>query len=315
MFHWQKRLTEGVLGKTDEGTNLNYEVLEGKVPAADIIASADTLPFMADYRLIVLNDTGLFEAGRKDDSEMMAKYIPDIPESTVLVFVESNVDKRGRPFKRVKEAGFVAEAETPKEAELADWAVKLVNSRGKTLGKAAAYHLMRTVTNDMQLLFNELEKLISYAGANQEITIADIDALCAKSLEVKVFDLMKAVGLGQVKVAAMLYKGLIAMKESPLMILAMIARQYRFYLQCSELVKLGLQQKDIASKLALHPFAVKEFVAGSKGLEPATMIKALKMCLNSDYSIKTGEMADIAAVELLIIQLCEFRSKNAQYNV
>jgi DNA polymerase-3 subunit delta len=304
--HWQKRLTLAITG--DDAASLNFEVFEGKATAVgDIINSAETLPFMADFRLILIVDSGLFESGRKEDSEAMAAYIPEIAPSTVLIFVEKAVDRRGRLFKRVREAGFAAEFLPPKEAELADWAVRLTASRGKTLSRAAAYHLIRNISSDMQLLFNEIEKLVSYAGEHAEISIADIDNLCTKSLDIKVFDLTKAVGKGDAAGAVEIYKGLIAMKESPLMVLAMLARQFRFYLQCGHLATAGLTQKDIAEKLGLHPFAVREFVADSKNFSENAMIAALKDCLNADYAVKSGKMQDVAAVEMLIIKIANLK--------
>jgi len=304
--HWQKRLVEGILGKSDGGLELNFETFEGKgVAVTDIIASCETLPFMAEHRVVLVRGSELFQAGRKDDSEAMAKYIADIPESTVLMFIEDGVDKRGRLYKRVKDAGFVGDAETPKEGELADWAMKLCASRKKVLGRHTAFHLIRNVENNMQLLFNELEKLISYVGEDQEITIEHIDALCTKSLDIKVFDLMKAVGARDVRGAVALYGSLMNLKESPLMVLAMIARQYRFYLQCASLAESGVSQKDIASQLGLHPFAVKEFVAGGRSMSKDAMLGALEGCLETDFSIKTGKMGDAQAVELLIVKLCQ----------
>ncbi|MCL2854971.1 MAG: DNA polymerase III subunit delta [Defluviitaleaceae bacterium] len=299
--HWQKRLVDAV---APDASSFNTEVLDAKTSASDIIASSETLPFMASYRLIILKNTGLFETGRKDDAEALAAYIPQIPETTVIMFVEAGVDKRGRLYKRVKDAGLAAEAETPSEADLMDWAIKMCASRGKKLARPAAAHMMRSVTGDMQLLHNELEKLIAHAGDDAEITITDIDALCTKSLDVKVFDLMKAVGAGNAKAAAKMYSDLMTLKESPFMVLSMMARQYRFYIQCSYLAKKGVAQKDIASKLSQHPFAVKEFVAGAKNLTQQAMINALNQCLETDFAIKSGKINDAAAVELLIIKLC-----------
>ena len=302
IHHWQKRLTEGILDGAE--ATLNFETFEGKAPIQDIINAAETLPFMAERRLILCKGTGLFETGRKDDSEAMAKYIADIPPSTILVFIESGVDKRGRLFKRVKEAGFVDEAATPSEGDLAGWAGKLCASRGKTLHRAAAFHLIRNTTQNMQLLYNELEKLISYVGDAPEITIDDIDAVCTKSLDVKIFDLMKQISRGDARAACDIYAGLIGMKESPLMVLSMIARQFRFLLQCGAMAATGAQQKDIASKLSLHPFAVKEFISDSKNFKQKDMIAALEDCLETDFAIKSGHMQDVTAVELLIVKLC-----------
>ncbi|MCL2753860.1 MAG: DNA polymerase III subunit delta [Defluviitaleaceae bacterium] len=308
--HWQKRLLEALMPNADfSGGSLNFETMDGKTPAPIIINSAETLPFMSERRVILLRDTGLFESGRKDDSEAIAEYIKDIPETTVIIFVESKVDKRGKLFKRVKDAGFVLEAATPQESELAEWATKLCAARGKNLARGAAFHLIRSTKADMQHLYNELEKLVSYVGDTTEITVDDVDTLCAKSLDVVIFDLTKALAVGDARTATGIYHGLIAMKESPLMVLSMIARQFRFYLQCGELAAAGMPQKDIAAKLGQHPFAVKEFVAGSRKFTKDQMLSAFENCLETDFAIKSGEIPDVLAVETLIVKLCALQKR------
>lgn len=304
MHHWQKRLLEAVLGTDSQTSSLNLEVFDNKVPVAHVISAAETLPFMAEYRIIMLKNSGLFEAGRKDDAEEMADFLAHAPESTIIIFVEEKADKRLKLYKRVKEIGFIGEADTPKPNELAQWAIKLCASRGKALSSQAANYLIHNIQNDMQLLYNELEKLIGYTGDQAEITTTDIDAVCTKSLDIKIFDLMKAVGTKNARTATQLYKGLIALKESPFMILAMIARQYRFYLQCQDLAKSGMATKAIAAQLGLHPFATENFVAESRRLPTQMLINSLNECLSTDYVIKMGEMGDVAAVEFLIIKLC-----------
>lgn len=304
MRHWQKRLTEAALGTDTSMASLNLETFNESTPVSDIIASAQTLPFMAEHRIIILKNSGLFDAGKKEDADEIADFLPHIPESTVIIFIEEKVDKRLKLFKRLKEIGFIGEAATPKPNELAEWAAKLCASRGKSLSRSAANYLINNVENDMQFLFTELEKLIAYVGENAQITNEDIDAVCTKSLDVKIFDLMKAVGTGNARTAISLYKGLIALKESPFMILAMIARQYRFYLQCQDLAKNGMATKAIAAQLGLHPFAAENFVAESRRIPTQALLCALNECLNTDYAVKTGQMGDVAAVEFLIIKLC-----------
>ncbi|MCL2236478.1 MAG: DNA polymerase III subunit delta [Defluviitaleaceae bacterium] len=301
MRHWQKRLVEAL---APDANSFNMEVLDGKTPAKDIIASAETLPFMAEHRLIILKNTGLFETGRKDDAEALAKYIPDIPETTVILFAEEKVDKRGKLYKRVKESGLVMEAATPSEADLADWAMKMCASRGKKLGRAAAAHMMRSTTLDMQLLHNELEKLIAHAGDGEEITVADIDAVCTKSLDVKIFAMMDAVGAGNARASTKMYRDMMTLGESPFYILSMIARQYRFYIQCSHMAGKGSRAPEIAKTLGQHPFAVENFIKGSRGKFMPALLNALNQCLETDYAIKSGQMNDATAVETLIIKLC-----------
>ena len=299
--HWQKKLVETLM---PDANPFNLETFNAKTPTTSIIESAETLPFMSNRRLILLKNTGLFETGRKEDAEALAGYIQDIPETTVILFVEEKVDKRGRLYKRVKEAGFVLEASTPKEADLWEWAIKICASCGKKMSLATAKYMMQSTVIDMQALHNELEKLIAHGGDSEEITMEDIDAVCTKSLDVKIFSMMDAVGAGNAKVAVEMYKNLMTLKESPFMVLSMIARQYRFYIQCSYLASQKMSSKEIASKLSLHPFAVENFIKGSRNLSRQKMIDALNQCLETDFAIKSGHIQDETAIEILIVKLC-----------
>ena len=80
---------------------LNYSYFNGKTDIDNIITACDTLPFMSEKRLVAVKDSKLFEPGRKDDSEKLKDYIPNIPQSTVLCFVEDKADKRSSLYKAV----------------------------------------------------------------------------------------------------------------------------------------------------------------------------------------------------------------------
>ena len=89
-----------------EGDTMNLNVYDdGDVPVKEIIDLAETMPFFAQYRLIVLNDSGLFKKGGED----LAEYIPGMPDSTIMIFTEREVDKRSRLFKAVKDKGRAVE--------------------------------------------------------------------------------------------------------------------------------------------------------------------------------------------------------------
>lgn len=281
---------------------MNFDVFEGKnFSVQDVIDTAETLPFLNENRLLVLKDTGLFDVGRKDDSEALANYIAEIPESTIILFAESNVDKRNRLYKRVAETGYAAELNTPTEPELIDWTVKLFKNARKEISKGSAVYLLRTVAHSMESVQIESEKLISYKGDETEITTADIDEVCTKAMETRIFDLTDAIGNKKADVALDLYSNMILMKQSPIMVLTMIARQFRMILQCGFLNSNGNSAKDIATKLGLRSFVVNECLRQSRNFTADGLVKALNDCLETDVNIKTGKIVDRVAVEILII--------------
>jgi len=299
---WRTNLVSAVL--PESGREMNMEVFRGRSEISQIIDAAETIPFLAEYRLIIIEDSGLFASGRSDDSAAMTDYIKSgIPEFAVLIFIEQDVDKRGKLYKAIAKDGLAAEAASPKEGDMADWIVKFSAQNGLKIGKPLALYMIRTVTSDMQMMHNEIEKLAAYKGYKGDITREDIDSICAKSLEAKIFDLMRAIGEKDAGKAQVLYGNLLAMKESPLMVLSMIARQFRYYLQCSYLAD-SMSHSEIASKLALHPFAVRSFVEQSRNFSEAAMMSALENCLETDFGIKSGQIGDALGVEVLIIKAC-----------
>ena len=67
---------------------------------------AETLPFFAERRVIVVANSGLFKKATED----LAEYFGSpCAERLLLVFVETEVDKRGRLYKAVRDPGRVAE--------------------------------------------------------------------------------------------------------------------------------------------------------------------------------------------------------------
>ena len=89
---YQNKLKEAILSGSDE---MNYSYFEGKsIEIEKIVDSAQTLPFFANYRLIVIKNSGLFK-----NQNDLADYIKTFPDTTIIVFVEQEVDKRNRLFK------------------------------------------------------------------------------------------------------------------------------------------------------------------------------------------------------------------------
>lgn len=102
----------------NDGDNMNFSKFSGKdCNEKQIIDLAETLPFLAQYRVILMEDTGWFKSANED----MANYIAEIPEDTVLVFIENEVDKRNRLYKQVKSNGYVCECGRMNKSDLSKW--------------------------------------------------------------------------------------------------------------------------------------------------------------------------------------------------
>lgn len=298
---YEAELTEALLSV--EAKMMNMDVFEGKeVSVAEIIDAADTLPFMSDYRLVICKNTMLFVSGKKDESEKMANFINEVPETTVLLFSEPEVDKRGRLYKKLAEHGRAVEFKSPTEKELIDWICRTIKKAGKEIPPDCAAHLLKTVPDDMDSVMSEMEKLISYKADAREIKTSDIDEVCTKSLETRIFDLVDAVGARRADTALDIFSNLMLMKESPVMVISMIARQFRLLLQCKYLANKGMGEPDITRTLGQRSFVVKGILKQCANFTVGQLYSAFTDCLEADVSIKTGKISDRLAVEMLILK-------------
>ena len=202
---------------------MNLALYEGKnIDINEVIDNAETFPFFAKYRLIVLEQSGLFKTG----GEQLAEYMDKIPETTIFLFVEQDVDKRSKMYKAVKKNGYICEINRQSEKDIEVWAAKIFDYNGKKITKADMAYFIANVGTDMEILSQEIEKLISYAYDKNVINKNDIDAVCIKQLNVRIFDMIDAISVKNQQKTLDCYYELIAEKEPPMRILFMISRQF-----------------------------------------------------------------------------------------
>ncbi|MCI8864107.1 MAG: DNA polymerase III subunit delta [Lachnospiraceae bacterium] len=290
---YKKRLKEAAVG--DDG--MNFARFEGKALEVEaLIRLADTMPFFAPRRLILIEDSGYF----KGAPEALVKYLPQMPDTTCLVFVESVVDKRGKLYKKVKELGYIAELGRQDGAQLAKWAGGILGKEGKKITRQTMEYFLAMVGDDMENIRTELEKLVSYTWGREVVTDQDVEAVCTVRISNRIFEMVAAIANRQGKKAMELYEGLLALKEPPMRILFLIARQFNQILQVKELAGQGMDRNAIASKLKIQPFIVGKATAQARQFSHSQILSYVNLCVEAEEAVKSGKLEGRIAVEMLI---------------
>lgn len=292
---YKNRLKDAVTA----GDTMNFNHYEGKgMDINEIIGIADTMPFFAERRLVLIEDSGWFKGGA--GGEEMSAYMEHIPDTTCLVFVETEVDKRSKLFKAVKKYGYAAELGRQDASQLGRWAAGILSKNGKKItGRTMEFFLSKT-GDDMENISSELEKLISYTLGRDVITEEDVEAICTTQVSNKIFDMITAIANRQTRKAMDLYEDLLTLKEPPMRILFLIARQFNQILQVKELMGQGMDKSTIASRLKLQPFVVGKIMLQAKTFSREQILSYVNLCVDAEESVKTGRLTDRLAVELLI---------------
>ena len=291
--NYKKRLREAIVG--DDTMNFNY--FEGKNPdVREIISLADTMPFFAERRLILIDGSGFF----KNSPDELTEYLPQMPDTTCIIFCESEVDKRSRLYKKVKELGYAAELKKQDSTQLMNWAAGILGKDGKKITKPVMEYFLDRTGDDMENIRTELEKLICYTMGREVITKEDVEAIGTVHVTNRIFDMVSAIVSGNTKKAMELYEDLLTLKEPPMRILFLIARQFNQLLQTKELVGTGADKGQLASKLKVPPFAAGKLINQARGFSKEQILSYVQLCVESEEAVKTGRLSDRMAVELLI---------------
>lgn len=279
--------------------NMNFTAFSGKnINPKELIDLAETLPFFAERRVILVEDSGFFKSACED----LAEYLPQIAPAACFLFVEDEVDKRSKMYKAVKKFGSVVEFSAQSEELLTRWIVSRLKKEGKNItGSVLQLFLSKTGT-DMGNIDRELEKLICYALDRDVITAEDVEAVVTEQTTNKIFEMVNAIAEHNQRKALDLYYDLLTLKEPPMRILFLITRQFQILLNIRDMSARGLDHAAMAKAAGIPPFAVKRNVGQAKGFTMQQLKQALRDGAEFEESVKTGQMNDQMAVELFIMK-------------
>lgn len=278
--------------------NMNYTYYEGKnIDVNEVVDKARTLPFFNDRRLIIVENSEFFST-----QNVLSDNISTFPETTYLVFVEKKVDKRNKLYKQVKKLGTVVELRESSDKDLTKWIAVLLNKDNKKITTQNANYLLDKIGPEMFNIKNEVEKLVTYTRGRDIITKEDIDEIGVGQIENEIFQMIDAITEKNIDRALNLYYDLLELKEEPRSILRLLSRQFKILIQVKDLTKQGLGNKEIGSKVGIHPYYVGKYISQGKKLSMKTLIDSLNLCNETEADLNRGNQTDQLGVEILIIQ-------------
>lgn len=279
--------------------NMNFATFEGKETDVEaVIELAETLPFFAEQRVILIENSGFF----KNSCERLAEYLPKTPSTTHFIFVEDEVDKRSKCYKAVQKTGKVVEFAMQTEELLTRWILSRLKKEGKNItGSVMQLFLSKTGT-DMGNIDRELEKLICYTMGRPVIEAADVEAIATEQTQNKIFEMVNAIAEHNQRKALDLYYDLLTLKEPSMRIMYLISRQFQILLNVRDMSARGMDQASMAKIAGIPPFAVRRNVSQAKGFSMEQLKQALRDGVDLEEAVKTGRMNDQMAVEIFLMK-------------
>lgn len=289
---------------------MNRMVLEGATAQA-IEEAAQTLPMLADRRILTVRDWAVLLPGKckdeESETERMLKFLSVPPDTCQLVFfMRSEPDFRKKLPAFLRKQGYEVRFEALSDAEIEKWIRRRLRPAGKSASRETVERLVYLAGRELTRLDGEVEKLIAYTGERAEISPQDVDGIVARSAEAGVFEMIDRLFSGDAAGAHQTLRTLLQTGQTRIALLALITRQLRMLTHLAFARESGASLDAVEKEMKIHPYAARKMRGQIRRLSARALEEAYLSCVEADFAVKSGKLRDAAALERILLKISDF---------
>lgn len=303
----KKNFGELVLG-------INYIIID-ESNLEEIISNIESPAFGYEKKLIIVKNSLLFKKeskGRQKNlsnikdalHEYLSCNLDIITETVVIVFIEQEIDRTLKLTKLLEKIGTVCNFEKQKPEQIIKRLKGICNSYKVDVDEKELRYIIELCGTNMQVLINEIRKLIEYAGENGRITKEAIEVLAIKQIDAIIFDLTDNLGNKNIAEAITVLKNLIYSKEPEQKILITLYNHFKKLF----IIKMAIKNnKDIAISLNLKPnqmFLINKYRKQAEYFTENELRTIIKELINLDENYKMGLIDLSLGLEAVLCKYC-----------
>lgn len=255
----------------------------------DIVASLNTFPMGAEFRLVILTNCDKLP---KAMSEPLVEYFANPSPTTVCLVVATTLAKNTRLYKAIKKLGdkAIIDCAPKKTWELPPQVVKMAAAHGKAMGLSAAEALVARSGENTRMLDNELKKLASMVTGS-EITLADIERHVMRTAEVKPWEFLNAVAARDLVRSLELLK--LQPAKSEVRLWSLLVTRLRELIIAKSLDTRG-QGSQLATTLGVQGWQVKNHLSWARRWRMDELLEALSQAIEVELALKGSRDSELA---------------------
>ncbi len=276
------------------------------------IASAEQIPMMDSKRVIRITNVVVSTNKQKnnvkeDELNVLSSYLARPSESSVVIFIADEFDKRLKMAKVLLENCVSVEFKELNDNELHKWAEDKLKELKAKADEKALRHIIGLVGNDVRKLTLELEKLAIAALPDSIITYELVESLVPNSREISNFDLADYLLARNKTKSLQTLKKILDDGAEPLMILGLLSYHFHRLALAKEMMTEGVN-RDAVSKVMRLPYSKqKSFLETARRTDRLKFIEILKRLAETDLAIKTSKATPRLQIEMLVCELASLK--------
>lgn len=266
-----------------------------------ILDEVDTLPMMAERRLVVVKESQ--DLTDKEWVEIEKKCINPV-ESSVFVLIAGKIDKRKKHFKLIFENAQTIEIRKPFENQIPTWINYIAKQLDLQITYDAILTLHRLVGNQLTDIEIELKKLGEYVNWSRKIEVNDVTSVIHRSKEENVFDFTKAIGQNDRVKAIEHLVHLIDQGQNETGIVSLVARHLRILLLVTKGLSEGLGGQKLAHFAQVSPYFLENYVEQARSWTQERLEAALSSLSDVDRKLKSSSIDGRYWLEDFVLKNC-----------
>ncbi len=290
---------------TKEAMEFDYITLYGdECTGSDIVEQADTMPFIADTRVVVVRDIDMLKANQHDN---LISYLNSPSYSTILIVTAIKLDARSKLYKAFQTNSSIIQCKTPYNAEaLSRWIRDELRDKEVRIETSALQYLSSHIKLDYFTANNELEKVLLYVGKKNYISLEDVKECIAISSESNVFDLQNSIGKRNVKQSISIIEDFENVGDSAVMIVTMVSRYFLTLWKIHALREKDLSDNEIMENHLhdIYKLFRLDRIKAADNYSTLEIRNALSLMYDCDKKLKSISTNPKILITTLIYQIC-----------
>ncbi|QGS51958.1 DNA polymerase III subunit delta [Spiroplasma tabanidicola] len=282
----------------------NYSLIDDSI--IEIISQINTYSLFSRKKIIIINDSFFVNENKpqlhKDyDNKYIEKIINNKNPNVDIIFTvkSEKISKKLKIAKLIENNAKTLKVDIPNFDQKYDLVVKKLEKEGLNYNKEAIIYFLDRVIDDVSILVNEVNKLISL---NKDITKEVIEDNVFKYYQYNIFELAESFIKNDIKAFLKGWNVYIELNSNMFSFLALLSSQFCLLRNALLLKKMNKNISQISSILNQNPYRVQKLMSENR-LDINKINDTIKTLYKLEKNLKNGEIDNKIIPELEFIKL------------